>query len=166
MNIGEILQIFKPALFLLPIIIVAVIGFVVYKLIRKNELQILFKQMESSGSFEDKQKILSRYLEKHMGTMLELANGERTCAVCGHKFSTSGGGYECPECKTSLSYESDGANGKFVLERKATQKPKESQYASNFKRLFNLNNTYKPFIEPGYDGGDDGEKIEVTVTIR
>ena len=107
MSIAEILQIFKPVLYLLPIIIVASIFFLVHKQVRKNELKLLFSQIEASGnSFEYKQKILCDYFIKHMGTTLELASNERTCAVCGREFSTKEGKYECPECNTRLGYDS------------------------------------------------------------
>ena len=178
MSPEEFFAIFQPVLYLLPLALVCIVAFFLYRLWKKFALKRLFTFMDREGVKEtEKREYLKNYL---MGaTNSELIHHKRTCRLCAKQFSLQETktndrgdlveewrGNRCPYCNMQWSTtRKDDLNLRyFILERTATSSPKEAQWQADFEKLCRLNDYYKPYIDDTSDPSDGN--ITVTVEIR
>ncbi|MBE5745528.1 MAG: hypothetical protein E7355_05285 [Clostridiales bacterium] len=162
----ELFSIFKPFLFIVPLIIVIIVGVYCFKAYKKTAVKRMFMYMNTTGLAEkDKREYLAKYLQA----------GNQCCPVCAKKYSlkteeTNARGdkvekwnYDgCPYCKTQVRRKTVDNYAYFYLERKPTNDAKEAKYAKTFEALNKLIDFYKPYIDCTPDASDDRISVEIT----
>lgn len=175
MNIEEILAIAGPILYLIPIMIIAVIVFIIITLIKRAAVSMMFSYMNSTGIDEkSKREYLANYLTRTSTN--DLINHKRNCPVCGRKYSLKIKEYNsrgdvvekwnhngCTFCNTKVVMLPEVDNVKyFAIERTPTTGKDESKYSETFDKLSELIEYYKPYVDCTPDPSGDNISVDIS----
>ena len=160
MSFEEILQIFKPFLYLLPVAILVVVAIILCKTIKKDSVKGMLSYMKKEGLTEEvKRNYLARYLTRTSNR--DLIEHQRNCPICGKKFSIKGieknsrgdivdkWNFNCPDCNTVVKLSSaDAQYRKFIeISRVATNSPNEERYQEVYATVCDYINYYRPYLD-------------------
>jgi len=175
MSPEEILSIFSPILYLVPITVVAILVFVGIKIYGMFAVQRMLSYMRGGGKSEDeKREYLKNYLMRTSNG--DLIKHRRNCPVCGKKYSlkifsvnSRGDTVEswnhdgCPHCHTKVVTLPEQDNKKYLtIERRPSSSPEESRYREVFKGLIGFIEFYQPYIDCSQGPSDDTVTVEIS----
>ena len=179
MSPEELLSILKPFLYLIPIIVLAAIGFLVFTLFKANRAKRTLVFLDGAGGSESEKR---RVLVEHLTYVSnkDLREHIRPCPVCGKRYSiksfevnSRGERVEkwnfngCPYCNTRIILGRETEYKRYItIDRKPTSRDEEALYASAFNRLDGHIKSYKPYIDSTPDVNDDTVTVTVTITIN
>ncbi len=177
MNAEELFGIIKPFLFLMPLIVIIILGVVAYKIYQSLAVKRMLKYMETKGLSEtDKREYLAKYLMRT--SQRDLIKHKRNCPVCGKKYSlkiekenargdvTEEWNHDgCTFCCTKV-YLKPEVNYKryFAIKRRSTDSLKEEKWQEVFEKLEEYIEFYKPYIDCTPDSS--GNKITIDISLH
>ena len=174
MNFEEILGIFAPILFLVPLaIVIFVVIPLAIKLWGKLGPTRLFLFMNLKGISETKKRnYLKSYLTRD--AIFGAKKGMTYCPVCGKKYATiikttnargdttTGFSNVCPCCNTQVLKTAEENNARYLyLQRSKTSSKKEAKYQKTFDSIKALIDFYKPYIDTTNYSDDDNIRVDV-----
>ena len=179
MSPEELFSIVKPFLYLIPIIVVAAIGFLVFTFFKANRAKRTLAFLDGAGGLEsEKRRVLTEHLT-HVSNN-DLRVHMRPCPVCSKRYSIKTFGVNskgervekwnfngCPYCNTRIILGRETEYKRYItIDRKPTSSNREGVYADAFNRLDGHIKFYRPYIDSTPDVTDDTVTVTVTVTIN
>ncbi len=183
MNFEEILSIFKPVLYLVPITIVAILVLIGIKIYKALAVKRMLSYMKQKGLDEaDKRNYLKNYLTRTSNR--DLIYHYRNCPVCGKKYSLKvekvnsyGDTVEewnndgCTFCNTKVFLSNDAGYIKYYkISRKPTDSVNEAKWQKVYNQLEDYIDYYKPFVDTTPDNtkpdSSSGDSITININIR
>ncbi|MBO5889270.1 MAG: hypothetical protein J6Q58_03935, partial [Clostridia bacterium] len=178
MNFEEILGIFGPVLYLVPLVIAVLFIALIITLLKSLAPKFLAVYMNIKGiSVEKKRAFLTKFLTHT--SFLDYIRGRKICPVCGKNYATkiksknergdvtvSYVDNGCPCCKTSVSTTPEENNKKYYcVTRSITTSVKEPSYKRSFDRLTSYVDFYKPYVDTSYSSSDNDGDGSVRVDV-
>ena len=175
MNFEEILGIFGPVLYLIPLVFAVLMIALIIAIINSLAPKFLDIYMNIKGISETKKReFLTKYLTR--ASFIDSIKGRQNCPVCGKNYSikvknknergdvvVSYADNGCPCCNTKVSTTAEENNKKYYyVTRTATKSVKELKYKTNFNKLSSYIDFYKPYADMS-SGSDNDDSVRVDV---